>query len=203
MDNLTTQEKKFLSSLDSPIKIQDYLDSIAFNHEENGETCMSPRRVLIAKKAHCLEGALLAGVCLRLQKRKPLILSLKVLPSDYDHVIALYKENGYWGAISKTNHVVLGFRDPVYKTIRELALSYFHEYFLVATGQKTLQGYSKPINLESFGDDWVTEEKDLFEIAIAICDSPHISIIPKENAKLLRRATITERASASVANDER
>ena len=202
MENLTQSEKMFLKSLDSPIKIQNYLDSIPFNHEEGGETCMSPRRVLQSQKAHCLEGAMLASISLLLQKRKPLILSLKVISSDYDHAIALYKENGYWGAISKTNHVVLGFRDPVYKTIRELALSYFHEYFLVTTGEKTLRGYSRPINLKKFGDSWITSEEELFDIAITICDSHHTSIIPQGNESFIRKATKIERASADVANDE-
>lgn len=202
MENLTQSEKIFLRSLDSPIKIQGYLDTLPFNHEENGETCMSPRRVLQSQKAHCLEGAMLASLCLLFQKRKPLILSLKVISSDYDHVVALYKENGYWGAISKTNHVVLGFRDPVYKTIRELALSYFHEYFLVTTGEKTLRGYSRPINLKKFGTSWFTSQEELFDIAVTICDSHHTSIIPKGNESLIRRATKIERASADVANDK-
>ena len=201
MESLTSSEKIFLRNLDTPSKIQDYLDSIPFNHEESGETCMSTRRVLKEKKAHCLEGAFLASTCLLLQKKRPLILSLKVIASDYDHVVTLYKENGYWGAISKTNHVVLGFRDPVYKTIRELAVSYFHEYFLVSTGEKTLRGYSRPINLMRFGDSWITEEENLFDIAIAICDSYHVPIIPPGNEKHIRKATKIERASADVPND--
>lgn len=180
MEALTEEELRFFTSLDTPIKIQDYLDSIPFNHEEDGETCMSPRRTKKAKKAHCMEGALLASLCLMLQKREPVILSLKVLDEDYDHVVALFKENGYWGAISKTNHVVLGYRDPIYKTPRELALSYFHEYFLVKTGEKTLRGYSRPINLRQFGEEWIASHEDLFSIAIKIADSYHNPIIPKK-----------------------
>ena len=203
MEAFTESELVVLKKLDTPIKIQDYLDSIPFNHEESGETCMSPKRVIREKKAHCMEGALFASACLILQKREPLILSLKVLPSDYDHVITLYKENGYWGAISKTNHVVLGFRDPIYKTVRELAMSFFHEYFLVKTGEKSLRGYSRPINISTFPDSWLTSEEDLFPIAIKICDSFHNSIIPKGNEKFLRKATKLERASADIANDAR
>lgn len=148
-----------------------------------------------------MEGALLSSVCLMLQNKEPLILSLKVIKDDYDHVVALFKENGYWGAISKTNHVVLGYRDPIYKTIRELALSYFHEYFLVKTGEKTLRGYSKPINLKQFGEDWITSSEDLFPIAIKIADAYHFPIIPKRNEKFLRKATEIERASANIPND--
>jgi hypothetical protein len=201
MDHLTQQEENFLGTLSTPQKIQNYLDSIPFNHEETGETCRSPREVLIHKKAHCLEGAMLASVALMLQGQRPYILSLKVLDKDYDHVIALYKQNGYWGAISKTNHAVLGFRDPIYKTIRELAVSYFHEYFLVRNGEKTLRGYSHPINMKRFGTSWITSPDNLFTIAEAICDAPHRLIIPKGNEQYIRRATSLERETASISHD--
>jgi hypothetical protein len=198
MQNLSQDARKFLTSLNTPSKIQDYLESIPFNHEKSGETCMPPIRVLQEKKAHCMEGAILASLCLMLQKREPLILSLRVLSSDYDHVLALYKENGYWGAISKTNHAVLGFRDPIYKTVRELALSYFHEYFLLTTGEKTLRGYSRPMNLKRFGSTWVSSDVDLFEIAEAIYDMPHKTIIPDGNEKFIRTATLLDRKAASI-----
>ncbi|MEN9338259.1 MAG: hypothetical protein RIQ41_573, partial [Candidatus Parcubacteria bacterium] len=140
---LTDKEKNFLKSLSTPAKIQDYLDTLQFNHEEGGETCMSPRHVLRTKQAHCIEGAMLAAVALMFQGRPPLLLNLKVNTSkDDDHIVVLFEENGYWGALSKTNHAVLRFRDPVYKSVRELAMSYFHEYFLVKDGTKTMRGYS-------------------------------------------------------------
>ncbi len=201
MNTLTPDQKKFLSSLSTPNKIQDYLESIPFNHEESGETCLSPKQVLIQKKAHCMEGALFACACLLLQKRKPLVVSLRVLSSDYDHVVTLYKENGYWGAISKTNHSVLGFRDPVYKTVRELVLSYFHEYFLIHNGEKTLRGYSSPVNINRFGKSWITTDEHLFTIAEYMYDRPHKSIIPKGNEKFLRNASTFERASADISRD--
>jgi hypothetical protein len=113
------------------------------------------------------------------------------------------KENGYWGAISKTNHAVLQFRDPVYKTVRELALSYFHEYFLTKNGIKTLRGYSRPISLKHFGTSWMTSSEPLFEIAEAIYDARHSPIIPKGNEKLLRKATLLERKTASISCDGR
>lgn len=201
MYTLTKTEEKLLHILQSARKIQDYLDSIPFNHEETGETCRSVCEVLRHKTAHCLEGAMLASYALSLQGRPPLILSLKVLHEDYDHVVALYKENGYWGAISKTNHAVLGFRDPVYKTIRELALSYFHEYFLTGNGKKTLRGYSRPINMNRFGKAWITSNDNLFEIAEWISDAPHTSIIPKGNERFIRNATPLERKTASISHD--
>lgn len=201
MESLTPSEEKFLRSLTTPQKIQDYLESIPFNHEEGGETCMSARRVIEEKKAHCLEGAFLACAALLFQKRKPLILSLKVTDKDYDHVITLYKEGKYWGAISKTNHAVLAFRDPVYTTVRELAMSYFHEYFLVKNGDKTLRGYSRPINLAHFGVSWITGDEDLFTIAETISDTVHLPVIPEGHEKFIRRATKLEQSSASISRD--
>lgn len=198
MKTLTKEEKEFLKNLNTPLKIQDFLDTLSFNHEENGETCMSPRCVLREKKAHCIEGALLASVCLWLNKKQPLIVSLKVKQSDYDHIIVLYKEHGHCGAISKTNHNVLRFRDPVYKNVRELVMSYFHEYFLVETGEKTLLGYTKPINIKKFGTQWITREDNLWDIAEIIYDTSIIEIVPKENKKKLRNAHEVEQQAAKI-----
>lgn len=202
MQVLTKEEKQFLKSLNTPFKIQDFLDSISFNLEESGETNMSPKRVLQEKKAHCIEGALLAGVCLWLNKKQPLIVSLKVKESDYDHIIVLYKENGYYGALSKTNHNVLRFRDPVYKNVRELVMSYFHEYFLVTTGEKTLLGYTKPINIKKFGTLWIGREDELNDIAEHIYDTPIIEIVPKENRRFLRNAHEIEQEASQLAEWE-
>jgi hypothetical protein len=201
MNTFNDEENKFFRSLTTAQKIQDYLDTIPFNHENNGETCRSAKEVFKNKTAHCLEGAFLAAYILTLQGKKPLILSLKVIEKDYDHVITLYKENGYFGAISKTNHAVLGFRDPIYRTIRELALSYFHEYFLTKNGEKTLRGYSRPINLNRFRAKWKYSEEDLFDIAITISEAYYHHIIPKGNEAFIRKATILERTSASISQD--
>ncbi len=201
MNTVAQKEKEFLRSLNTPEKIQDYLDTLPFNHEEDGETCRSAYEVIHVKKAHCLEGAFLACSALILQRRKPLIISLKVTKNDYDHVITIYKENGYFGAISKTNHAVLGFRDPVYKTIRELVLSYFNEYFLIKNGEKTLRGYSRLINLNGFGTLWIDSSLDLFSIAEAISDAQHTTLIPRGNEKFIRRATSLECLSASISQD--
>jgi hypothetical protein len=193
MYGFNDSELRMLKKLNTPIKIQDFLDSISYNFERDGETCMSPRRVLLCKKAHCMEGAMVAASALLLQGRNPLILSLKVTDDDYYHAVALYKENGYWGAISKTNHAVLRFRDPIYKTIRELALSYFHEYYLGETGKKTMRGYSKPVNLNQFGKTWTTTQEDLWHITETIYDLPHTPIVPPGNEKKVRKATLFER----------
>ena len=201
MESLTQVEKKFLLSLSPPQKIQDYLESIPFNHEETGETCMSPRYVIKHSRAHCLEGAFLAYTALTLQKKEAYLVSLKVTDNDHDHVITLFKEYGYWGAISKTNHAVLGYRDPVYKSIRELVMSYFHEYFLIASGEKTLRGYSRGITMKRFGTSWITSENNLFMIAEAISDLPHTMIIPEYNKKNIRHATRIDKIASSVSWD--
>jgi hypothetical protein len=201
MNTNTHHEEVFLRSLSSPEKIQNYLESIPFNHEEGGETNRSAYQVIAHKKAHCLEGAFLACAALRLQKRKPCIVSLKVTENDYDHIITVYKEKGYFGAMSKTNHAVLGWRDPVYKTIRELVMSYFHEYFLVKNGEKTLRGYSY-INLHRFGTTWIDSSHNLDDIAIAISNAKHKMIVKRGQEHFLRKANKLERSSASITRDD-
>ncbi|MCX6712320.1 MAG: hypothetical protein NT041_01360 [Candidatus Vogelbacteria bacterium] len=189
MFGLTKKELATLKKLTTPIKIQNFLDSIPRNAEKKGETYMSPRRTLQANKAHCFEGALLAALALWLQGEPPLLFDLKASKNDEDHVLALYKRNGYWGAISKTNHATLRFRDPVYKTLRELALSYFHEYFENDKGKKTLRKHStKPFDLRKINPSWVIEEEDLIDIINALEDAPHQNLFPKENLRLLRPA---------------
>lgn len=192
MFGLTPREEKLLKSLSTPIKIQDFLDSIPMNHEKKGETHWSPRTVLRENKAHCIEGALLAALALWVHGEPPLIMDLTAKPHDYDHVVALYKRNGYWGAISKTNHATIRFRDPVYKTLRELALSYFHEWFMNTTGEKTLVSYSRPFNVKTLGTKWVTSEKDLWEIDGIIDALPHYPVVPQGNARFIRPADSME-----------
>lgn len=184
-------EYKFLKKLDTPEKVQTFLEKLPFNHEKGGETCMSPKRVLQTRTAHCLEGALLACAAFMLAGRKPYIVNLKVHDSDIDHAIVLFTENGRYGAISKTNHALLRFRDPVYRSLRELVMSYFHEYFLYGNGKKTLIGYSKPLNVRRFGTKWITAEEDLWDMGGAIFDAPITRIAPPRTR--LRRAQPFER----------
>lgn len=190
-----SKELLFLKTLTTPIRIQDYLDSIPFNFCEDEETCMSPARTVSAKKADCLEGALLAAACLWLQGETPYIMNLKVRKGfgDDDHAVAVYKRNGYFGAISKTNHAVLRFRDPVYKTLRELAMSYFHEYFLYKNGTKTMSGYSSLVDLRRFGKGWITAEHNLWDIAEKLYHAKHYATVPEANKKYVRKATQFER----------
>ena len=146
----TPRETKLFKSLDSPKKIQDFLAfKIRHNPAKDGVECRSPREVLKIGKAHCMEGALLAAAILEFHGYKPLLLDLRSTSDDLDHVVALFRQFGCWGAISKTNHAVLRYREPVYRSVRELALSYFHEYFL-DNGKKTLREYSAPVDLRYF-----------------------------------------------------
>ncbi len=200
---LTSEELDVLKKISTPIKIQDFLDSLPINYEKRGETCMSVRRVLRERKAHCIEGAFLAAAALLLLDEKPLLLDLKTErgrndPADDDHVITLYKRNGYWGAISKTNHATLRFRDPIYKSVRELAASYFHEYFLDNDGQKTLRSYSKPFSLMRFDTKWITSEDELWDIAETLDKVPHLPLFPKENLRYLRPADAMERKAGKL-----
>ena len=198
MFNLSPQELKILRKLKTPIKIQDFLDTLPINFEEPEPTYLSPRRVLRERKAHCLEGALLAAAALWLHGEPPLLLDLKTTNADEDHVVALYKRNGYWGTISKTNHTSLRFRDPVYRTLRELALSYFHEYFINKTGSKTLRSYSCAFNLKQFGTSWITAEENLDEIAEALDHSLHFPLLPTKNKRYLRPASKLERQAGHL-----
>lgn len=197
MFGLDKSELSIFKKLSTPIKIQDYLDAMPLNFEKNGETYMSPRRVLRENKAHCLEGAMLAGLALWLQGKQPWVLDFRA-PKDEDHVVALYKINGLWGAISKTNHATLRFRDPVYRTIRELAMSYFHEYTDTKIGKKTLREYSLPYNLKKLGTKWITAEEDLFYVAQLVDDLPHYQVFPQKNLKFIRKADPMEFRAGTI-----
>lgn len=186
-----------LKKLSSPEKIQDFLDTIKINFEKDGDTSRSPLMVLRRREAHCIEGALLAAAALWYHGEPPLLLDLKTKKGDHDHVVALFERDGRWGAISKTNHAVLRYRDPVYRTVRELAMSYFHEYFL-DTGVKTLRTYSRPFGLLPFGADWLTSAENLWEINNALDSSPHFAIAPKAAMAKLRPAHPVERAAGKI-----
>ena len=149
---------------------------------------MSVRRTLQAKKMHCFEGALVAALALQIHGQAPLLLDFKN-KGDEDHVVTLYKIHGHWGAISKTNHSTLRWRDPVYKTIRELVLSYFHEYWRQKDGKKTLVSYStRPFDLRRYGTRWVTSDEELYDIVEDIDDAPHTQIYPEKIKRFIRRA---------------
>ncbi len=187
MYKLTKKEESVLRKLNTPKKIQDFLDKIPINFDYKKDTCMSPRVVLRKNKCHCIEGAIFAAACLKLQGKPALIVHLKANKNDDDHVIAVFKQ-GAWGAISKTNHTVLRYRDPIYKSIRELVMSYFHEY-TDKKGRKNLRSYSKPLNLAIFDKkNWLTSEKDLWYIDSFLDKVKHFKLVDKKQTKNLRKA---------------
>ncbi len=194
---LNKAELKVVKRLDTPMKIQKFLDTLPINWEIGAETYMSPRRVMQGRTAHCIEGAMFAGICLWYHGQKPLLLDLKSFNGD-DHVVALYKINNHWGAISKTNHATLRFRDPVYKTLREIAVSFFHEYFDVKTGKKILESYSEPFDLSKIGTNWITAEHELFEVAELLDESPHNKYVPLRQYKHIRKADKTELIAGNI-----
>ena len=195
---LTTREYKLLKKLNTPQKIQNFLDTVPINFEKLGETHRSPREALRTNKAHCIEGALIAATALWLNGEEPLIIDLQSARGDDDHVIAVYKVGGYWGAISKSNHATVRYRDPVYKTLRELALSYFHEWFPEATGRRTLRSYSAPLNMKRFGEEWVTSAKDLWWLDRELNKQKHFPIAPIKNLRAARRADVMEVKAGSL-----
>src|SRR5262249_15950845 len=142
-------ERKILRGLKSPAKIQEYLDEkVGYNTEPNGHTCYSPRVVMREGVAHCMEGALVAALGLRMLGPPPLLDDLEAV-RDRDQVLAVYRVGGRWGAVAKSDYSGLRSREPVYRTIRELVMTYFEHYFNPA-GEKTLRAYSRPVNLRQF-----------------------------------------------------
>lgn len=188
----TKKEIALIKKLNTPAKVQDFLNSLHFNFEdtdggEKVDTLKSPIRVLREGNAHCFEGALFGAYVLSMHGHKPLILHLETSKGDFDHVIALFKIEGLWGALSKTNHAVLRYREPVYRNIHELVMSYFHEYFL-DSGVKTLRKYSAPLNLNIFEKSWGIVEYDLWCIDEELDNVKHYDIAPSKVFKKLRRA---------------
>ncbi len=155
----SARETKLLDRLDSPEKIQDFLDSIPYNDEV---TCRSPRRVMRDRKAHCMEGALFAAAALAHHGLPPLLVDLRAVKGqDDDHVIALYRRDGLLGAVAKSNFTTLRYRSPVYRSIRELAMSYFDFYFNLDS-ILSLQEVSRPLELtDRTFPGWRTAEQDL------------------------------------------
>lgn len=198
MFGLSQEELVLLKKLNTPQKIQDFLDAFPANLSRYSESCSSPRMALRKGRAHCIEGAFIAATALWLHGERPLIMDLKAEKPDFDHVVTLFKKDGFWGAISKSNHPVLCYRDPIYRTLRELALSYFHEYVLTSTGEKTLRSYSRPFSLKRFGTEWIVSEEHLWDIAQALDESRHYPLVSKEQAKHLRKASPLERQAGRL-----
>lgn len=170
----TVREEKTLLSLSTPAKIQSFVDGLTYNLDT---IVRSPRGVLRAKRAHCFDGAIFAAAALEFHGISSSLVALYATENDDDHVVTVFRRSGYWGAIAKSNYVPLRWRDPVYKSLRELAISYFDGYFLL-NGQKTLRAYSRPFDICKVRDvDWRTSDKDLDPLGTRIDDKGRISLL--------------------------
>jgi hypothetical protein len=187
-----------LARLSSPEKIQAFLNAIPINHEIGGETVLSVREVLRQRRAHCIEGAMVAACALWVHGEPPLVMHLDCHESDYPHVIALFRRAGAWGAISKTNGAPLRYRDPIYRTLRELVLSYFHEYSN-KRGHKTLRSYSMPFDMRRIDPrEWVTATDSCWKTHDRITDLRHFPLISKRQERLLAKRDRFERKAAKL-----
>jgi len=189
---LSKSEFAVLRRLDNPRKIQAFLYALKQNFERGGDTCRPVRVVLRARDAHCIEGAMLAAAALWVHGEPPLLLDLRAV-RDYDHVVALFRRRGRWGAISKTNGIGLRGRDPVYRSLRELAMSYFHEY-TNRREHKTLREFSLPYDLRRLDPAlWVSGEKNAWEVAETLDALRHFPLLDGHHLKAVTRRDPFER----------
>ena len=176
-DPFTPAESAVFRRLSSPEKIQRFLDDLAYNKEYDGPTCRSPRRVLRDRTAQCMEGALFGAAALRVMGHPPLLLDLEAVRDD-DHVLAIFRARGFWGAVAKSNYSGLRYREPVYRTLRELVMSYFEHYYNLRK-EKTLRRYSRPVNLKRFDAiAWMTAEDDVWAVPEYLLEIAHTDVLP-------------------------
>jgi len=179
----TPLELRKLRALKTPAGIQKFLDDLPYNLSF---TARSPKKVLLDRTASCLEGGIFAAAALRLIGFAPLIFDLEA-EQDTDHVVAIFKVRGHWGAVAKSNFTGCRYREPVYRNLRELAMSYFNIYFNLR-GERTLRRNSRPVNLARFDNkNWMTTENPTWFIAEYLCDIPHISLLTPAMEKNLIR----------------
>ena len=194
---LTPAEYGLLARLDTPQKVQAFVHSLRQNFEVGGETCRPVRMVLRERRAHCIEGAMLAACAFWVHGEPPLLLDMRAV-QDFDHVVALFRRNGRWGAISKTNGIGLRSRDPVYRTLRELAMSYFHEY-TNRRDHKTLREYSLPYDLRRLDPGlWVSGEKNAWKVADELDALRHFKLVSGRHLRAVSRRDPFERRAAML-----
>ncbi len=179
----TPGERAVFASLGTPAKIQRFLNRLAYDPAPG---TASPRRVLRERKANCFEGAMFAAAAFRFHGRPPLLVDMRSWNDD-DHVLAVFRQNGAWGCVAKSNYTVLRSREPVYRTIRELMMSYFDVYFN-PIGQKTLRQYSVPFDLRRFDDkNWMTTSDDVSWVGDALDRARHYKVMTRAQVRNLRR----------------
>ena len=170
----TPAELRALRALKTPVGVQRFVDDLPYNLRFDAR---SPKKVLQDRTASCLDGGIFAAAALRVLGFPPLIFDLEA-DHDTDHVVAIYKVRGHWGAVAKSNFTGCRYREPVYRNLRELALSYFNIYFNLRF-ERTLRRYSRPVNLARFDDrHWMSTDKPVWFIAEYLCEIPHIRLLP-------------------------
>src|SRR5437763_2915203 len=183
-------ELRKLRALKTPAGVQRFLDSLPYHL---ADTAWSPRKVLQKKTAHCLEGAIFGAAALRVLGFPPLLWDLEAV-NDTDHVLAIFKVRGCWGAVAKSNFSGCRYREPVYRTLRELAMSYFNIYFNLRS-ERTLRRYSQPVDLSRFDRrGWMISERSIWFVPEYLCIIPHTALITP--AQLLQITSIEQRTSA-------
>ena len=189
---LAPREFALLRRLDTPQKIQAYLHDLRQNFEPDGDTCRPVAQVLKSGRAHCIEGAMVAAAALWVHGEPPLLLDMRA-ERDFDHVVALFRRHGRWGAISKTNGIGLRWRDPVYRSLRELAMSYFHEY-TNRRDHKTLREYSVPYDLRRIDPAiWASGTKHCWEVGERLDGIRHFRLVNGHHLKTVVRRDPFER----------
>jgi hypothetical protein len=179
----TSSELRQLRAFKTPAGVQKFLDDLPYNLSY---TARSPKKVLGDRTASCLEGGIFAAAAFRVLGFPPLIFDLEA-EQDTDHVIAIFKIRGHWGAVAKSNFTGCRYREPVYRSLRELAMSYFNIYFNLR-GERTLRRYSRPVNLARFDRlSWMTTDKPVWFIAEYLCEIPHTPLLRSTIAKSLTR----------------
>jgi hypothetical protein len=192
--DFTPQELRRLRALRTPVLIQRFVDELPYHL---ADTAWSPRKVLREGTAHCLEGALFAVAALRVNGFPPLLWRLDAV-RDTGHALAIFRYDGHWGAIAKSNFAGLRFREPVYRTLRELAMSYFDQYYNLL-GERTLRGYSRPVNLARFDRlHWMTTEKPIWFIPDYMSRLQHTPVLSGEQEKRLHRLDARAKAAGLV-----
>jgi hypothetical protein len=196
---LSCLELRALRALKTPTGVQRFLDGLPYNLSF---TARSPRRVLRDRTASCLEGGIFAAAALRVLGFAPLIFDLEA-QQDTDHVVAIFKVHGHWGAVAKSNFTGCRYREPVYRNLRELAMSYFNIYFNLRW-ERTLRRYSRPVNLARFDHlNWMTTEKPIWFIAEHLCQIPHIRLMTPAMEKNLTRLDPRTVAAEMVGHKKR
>jgi hypothetical protein len=182
-DGFTPAELRTLRAAKTPHGVQRLLDDMPYHL---GTTAWSPRRVLRERTAHCLEAAIFGAAGLRVLGYPPLLLDLEA-DHDTDHVIAVFKDRGHWGAIAKSNYNGLAYREPIHRTLRELVMSYFYAYFNLRR-ERTLRTFSRPVNLKRFDHlDWMTTDKEVWFIPEHLLTISHTRLMKPSMAKRLTR----------------